>query len=68
MIDDDINEDPSLTLLQKSNSFAQKVREDTNWAFENILKFIQHQIDRVNKKEIAGATVRNYVKSIKLFL
>jgi len=24
MIDDDINEDPSLTLLQKSNSFAQK--------------------------------------------
>jgi integrase len=32
-----------------------------------IFKFIQFQNDRVNKKEITGATVRNYVKSIKLF-
>jgi hypothetical protein len=28
---------------------------------------VQFQKDRVNKKEISGATVRNYVKSIKLF-
>jgi hypothetical protein len=28
---------------------------------------VQFQNDRVNKKEITGATVRNYVKSIKLF-
>jgi hypothetical protein len=59
--------DDDTPLPQKSNTFAQKAREDTNWAFENILKFIQYQNDRVNKKEIAGATVRNYVKSIKLF-
>ena len=32
-----------------------------------ILKFIQYQNDRVNKKEITGAIVRNYFKSIKLF-
>jgi integrase len=30
-------------------------------------KFIQFQKDRVYKKEITAATVRNYVKSIKLF-
>jgi hypothetical protein len=59
--------DDDAPLPQKSNFFAQKAREDTNWAFENILKFIQYQNDRVNRKEIAGATVRNYVKSIKLF-
>jgi hypothetical protein len=28
---------------------------------------VQFQKDRVDKKEISGATVRNYVKSIKLF-
>jgi integrase len=63
------NEDHNdgLTLPQKSNIFAQKAREDTNWTFENILKFIQYQNDRANRKEIAGDTVKNYVKSIKLF-
>jgi hypothetical protein len=64
---DDHHNDYRLTLPQKSNTFAQKAREDTNWAFQCILKFIQYQNDRVNRKEIAGATVRNYVKSIKLF-
>ena len=28
---------------------------------------MQFHLDRVNRKEITGATVRNYVKSIKLF-
>jgi hypothetical protein len=35
--------------------------------FSNILKFIQFQKERVDKKEVTGATVRNYAKSIKLF-
>jgi hypothetical protein len=29
------------------------------------LKFVHFQKERVNRKEITGATVRNYVKSIK---
>jgi hypothetical protein len=65
--DDDHYNDDGLTLPQKSNAFAQKAREDTTWAFQSILNFIQYQIDRASKKEITGATVRNYVKSIKLF-
>ena len=28
---------------------------------------MQFHLDRVNRKEIAGSTVRNYLKSIKLF-
>jgi integrase len=55
------------TIQQKASIFVQKGRKDTNWAFDNILKFIRFQLDRVNKKEITGSTVRNYVKSIKLF-
>jgi integrase len=55
------------TLDGKARIFAKRSKIDSNWAFNNILKFIQFQNDRVNNKEITGATVRNYVKSIKLF-
>ena len=41
--------------------------QDSNWAFNNILKFIKHELERVNRKEIRPGTLRNYVKSIKLF-
>lgn len=37
-----------------------------NWTFNSILRFVQFQNNRVLKKEITSATVRNYVKSIKL--
>jgi hypothetical protein len=55
------------TLAQKARAFAKKGKNDTNWALSNILKFIYFQRERVEKKEISGATVINYVKSIKLF-
>jgi integrase len=45
----------------------KKGKNDTNWALSNILKFIYSQRERVDKKEISGATVINYTKSIKLF-
>jgi hypothetical protein len=31
------------------------------------LRFIHFQKERVDRREITGATVRNYAKSIKLF-
>lgn len=60
-------ESETRSLEEKTRAFAKKSKPDFNWAFANILKFIQFQKDRVDKKEITGATVRNYVKSIKLF-
>src|SRR6478672_6982509 len=61
------------TVEYKSKSFINRIQfeEDTNnnsqWVFNNLIKFMQFHLDRVNRKEITGATVRNYVKSIKLF-
>ena len=52
---------------EKSRVFVEIARKDNNWTFNNILKFVQFHNTRVVKKEISGATVRNYVKSIKLF-
>jgi hypothetical protein len=55
------------TLEDRAKAFAKRGKDDGNWSFNSILKFVQFQKDRVDKKEISGATVRNYVKSIKLF-
>jgi hypothetical protein len=53
------------SLKERARAFAEKSKCDSNWAFANLLKFIQFQKDRVDKKEIATATIRNYLKSIK---
>jgi hypothetical protein len=55
------------TVQEQSRAFAKKGKDDSIWALNIVLKFVQFQKDHVNKKEISGATVRNYVKSIKLF-
>jgi hypothetical protein len=55
------------TTEQKSRVFVEIARKDSEWTFRSVLKFIQFQNNRVTKKEITSSTVRNYVKSIKLF-
>ena len=56
------------TTEEKSLKFVQKAKDEGNqWVFNNILNFMMHQLDRVNRKEIVGSTVQNYLKSIKLF-
>jgi integrase len=64
---DFIGIDKNQTIEAKARIFATRGKEDINWAFSNVLKFIHFQKERVDKKEITGATVRNYAKSIKLF-
>lgn len=57
------------TIEEKSNSFIKLSREkDNSWIFNTVLKFMQMLLERFNKKEITGSTVRNYLKSLKLFL
>ena len=55
------------TVEEKAIIFVNRGKDDINWAFNNVLKFIHFQKERVDKKEITGATVRNYAKSIKIF-
>jgi hypothetical protein len=52
------------TFGARCNLFA-KGREDPSWAFNCILRFVQSQKDRVDRKEITGGTFRNCVKVIK---
>ena len=55
------------TFDTRCNLFAMKVREDPSWAFSCILRFIQSQKNRVDRKEITGGTLRNCIKGIKTF-
>jgi hypothetical protein len=52
---------------ERCKAFAERVRSDINWAFGGIVTYLQHRRQRVEKKEIAAATLRNHVKTIRLF-
>jgi integrase len=62
-----------MNLLQESSmqerckEFVIKGSDDAAWVSNNILKFIQIQKQRLEQKQISGATIRNYLKAIKLF-
>jgi hypothetical protein len=58
---------PNDNIENRCNQFALIGIKDPNWAFNSIIKFLQFQKERVEKEEIAGATLRNFLKSIKLF-
>ena len=51
----------------KARTFAERGKDNSAWAFSSVLEFLQAQKERFNRKEIAAGTIRNYVKSIKLF-
>jgi hypothetical protein len=56
------------TIETKSKVFVNRAKNEGNdWIFNNILRFMQFQLDRANRKEIPGSIIRNYLKSIKLF-
>jgi hypothetical protein len=52
---------------KRCNVFAYRGRDDSEWAFTNILKFMHSQKGRVEKKEITASTLRNYFKTVKMF-
>ena len=55
------------TIEKRCNLFAQKGKVDNNWAIVHIIKFLQYEKERVKKGDITAATLRNFVKSIKLY-
>jgi hypothetical protein len=55
------------TIQERCNYFANIKKNDPNWAFNCILRFLQFQKERVENEEIIGAILRNFIKPIKLF-
>src|SRR5215831_3365635 len=55
------------SLAKRCNTFADRAKSEPGWAFSSILKFLYSQKERVERKEITASTLRNYVKTIKMF-
>ncbi len=56
------------TVEEKSECFMQMVdKEGSQWVFNNLIKYTHFLLNRVHDKKITSGTLRNYLKSIKLF-
>jgi integrase len=55
------------TKQEKACAFAVQAKTDPVYAFNCVLKFFQSKREQIDRKEMAIGTVRNYLKSIKLF-
>ena len=53
--------------IKEKCRFFVKVATIKKYALNSIIRFLQKQKARVERKEITGATTRNYFKTIKLF-
>ena len=62
-----IDPEKKLTMQESSKIFTNKAKSEEGWLVNVIIRFLQYQKDRVNRKEITGSTLRNYVKVLKLF-
>jgi integrase len=58
---------PGETIENRCNYFAAAGIKDSDWAFNKVVSFLQFQKERVQRQEISAATLRNFVKAIKLF-
>jgi hypothetical protein len=58
---------PGNTLSDKCAFLANKGKSNNQWVFNCIVAFVIFQKGRLEKKEITGATIFNYIKAIKLF-
>jgi hypothetical protein len=62
-----INLQTNITIEERCNYFANKGTKDPTWAFNCIVRFFQYQKERVENKEITTGTLKNFVKSLKVF-
>ena len=65
---DFIQFEPETSEIEKRcNNFAKYGKQNSNWALNYFIRFLQYQKERVEKGEIAAGTLRNSVKSLKAF-
>jgi integrase len=55
------------TMQERCTSFAKMAKDRPSWAVNLVMKYLQMNKDRIEKKEITAATFHNNVKVLKLF-
>ena len=54
-------------MREKCSTFAKKAKDEPSWALGSVIKYLQMNKERVERKEITAGTLFNSVKVIKLF-
>jgi integrase len=54
-------------LENRCNDFAERGKSDISWTLNHIIRFLHFQKKRVENKEITAATLKNFVKPLKVF-
>jgi hypothetical protein len=54
--------------MERERSEASSNNSNNKWFLNNVLRFLQAEKERVERKEITGATLRNYIKAQSLEL
>jgi hypothetical protein len=57
---------PSESIMDRCNYFVKEAKVNSDWAFSNIVRFLQFQRNRVEQGKITNGTLKNYWKPIKL--
>ena len=60
--------DLSYSDLERCIEFMTKSQTNPKWANNKLMDFVLYQKERVYKNEIVYATIRNYLKTVRLFL
>jgi hypothetical protein len=55
------------TMEERAKAFTERSKKEPDWIFVSTMRFAQAQKERVEKGEISPATLRNYIKAVKLF-
>jgi len=55
------------TMEERAKTFRERGKKEPYWIFTSVMSFAQAQKERVEKGEISPATLRNYIKAVKLF-
>ena len=51
----------------RCNKFAEKAKDNPNWTLSQLIRFFQYQKERVENKDITSGTLKNFVKSLKVY-
>jgi len=55
------------TMKERATAFTERGKRQPDWVFVCVLRFAHAQKERVRNGEISPATLRNYIKAVKLF-
>jgi hypothetical protein len=58
---------PGESMIEHSKAFCERAKNDNAWVFSSIVQYLQELKERVEKKQISAATMKDRYQTIKLF-